>query len=233
MSHFSFCRHPFANVLTQCRVLVSILLVWIIFIYRRVSVNSDYARRSSNVKGFGFNDGLEPEYARSRASSLIDKRRLSFISSRRVSVEASLAPFGNELGSMQRTPSQYSHQRDTQFDEYMARRSSYNGKTDVENALGAEYFGTDRQSPSRAPEEEAMVSTGTVGSSRPAQTRSVSTTSSHALVAVPEEAQLGEEEGGDDQTALLGRHRPRSATDLGGVSRREIVDIVPQWQHRQ
>jgi hypothetical protein len=62
-------------MLTRNSIIVLALLIWTIIKYRRVSAHGDYSRRTSNVKGYGFNDGLEPEYARSRASSLIDKRR--------------------------------------------------------------------------------------------------------------------------------------------------------------
>lgn len=138
------------------------------------------------------------------------------------------------MGPLQRTPSYYSHQRDTQFDEYRARRGSYNGKADLEAAMGAEFFGSGRHDPSsRSPEEGIVVSSGTVGSNRPGQVtaRSLSTTSSHVLVAVPE-VHEGEEDAEDDQHALLGQKRRRSSTDLGGPTR-ESVDIVPKWQQQQ
>lgn len=77
-----------------------------------------------------------------------------------------------------------------------------------------------------------MVSTGTVGV-RPGQVteRSLSTTSSHVLVAVPE-VHEGDEEGDDDHRALLGQKRRRSSTDLGGPVR-QSVDIVPKWQQQR
>ncbi|KAK0384450.1 hypothetical protein NLU13_8536 [Sarocladium strictum] len=215
-------------------LLVFAMLIWVVTVYRRVAIHGDYVRRTSNVKGFGFNDGLEPEYARSRASSLIDKGRHSFVSSRRVSIEAASTPPVNEMGPLQRTASYYNHQRDTQFDEYMARRSSCNVNADFEAAPGAEFSGAGKQhSPSARPHGEYIVLvSGTVKSNRPGQERSVSTTSSHVLVAVPEEAHEADEEGEEDHRALLRHKRRRSSTDLGGPVR-QSVDVVPKWQQQQ
>ena len=155
------------------------------------------------------------------------------------------------MGPMQRTPSYYAHQRDTQFDEYMARRGSYNGAEmarrasyngkDVEAAMGNEFFGASKStsparkgSPPNQQEEDVVLDAGQVGS-RPLQVaqRTPSTTSDHVLVAVPEEAHEGEEDGEDDSRALLGgQKRRRKSTDLGGPTR-ESVDIVPKWQQQQ
>lgn len=222
-------------------IIVAGLQIWIIFVYRRVSVHDDYAGRS-NVKSYGFSDGLDVDGPRGSrrlsTSSFIDKqRRPSFSSLRRSSVDATAAP-PNEMGPLQRTPSYYTHQRDTQFDEYMARRGSYGGKADVEAALGTEYFGSNAGQSATSPggtaqDEDVVVSTGMVGSNKPGQmtSRSLSTTSDHVLVAVPE-AHEGDEGEEDDKRALLGQKRRRSSTDLGGPTR-ESLDVVPRWQQQQ
>jgi hypothetical protein len=128
------------------------------------------------------------------------------------------------MTSLQRAPSQYNHERDTQFEEYMARRGSYNGKADVEAAMGAEFGWSG--SGANSPEEEALVSSGTVAH-RPEQraSRSSSRVSEHILVSVPEE----EEEGTLDKAAserLLGQKRRRSAADLDGPRVPQNVDAI-------
>lgn len=112
------------------------------------------------------------------------------------------------LEGIQRTPSYYSHERDTQFDEYVARRGSYTGagnmKADVERAVGTEFGWVSPPTPGGSPKGDAVVM-GTVNS-RPrgaSMPRAPSWASDHVLVAVPEEDDEPDR-GQRDREALLG-----------------------------
>ncbi|QUC21153.1 uncharacterized protein UV8b_05396 [Ustilaginoidea virens] len=96
------------------------LAVHAVLTYRRLSQLDDYIRPVSNVRGYGFNDADGAHSYPSRVSlrNSIDKR-LSVGSHRLSFGSTSNEPIG--LQNLQRTPAYYSHERDTQFDEYVAR----------------------------------------------------------------------------------------------------------------
>ncbi|KAH7322880.1 hypothetical protein B0I35DRAFT_476783 [Stachybotrys elegans] len=111
------------------------LVIYALVIYRRLSAYDDYAH-PANIKGFGFNDDVDRETS---YQGKIDTIRASLEAARRSGVRASLevvrpavsrnssGSFSSserpQLQSIERNPS-YSHRRDTQFDEYMARQGS-------------------------------------------------------------------------------------------------------------
>ena len=111
------------------------------------------------------------------------------------------------LQDLGRTPSVYSHQRDTQFDEYMAARASKELKDNIDRAMAAEFGWT--ASPSSAHTDSDLfrrdstnsivMGSGTVASAvaRPRGDSVVRATSydSMGLAAVPEMAEEEEEEG--------------------------------------
>ncbi|POR35562.1 Uncharacterized protein TPAR_04269 [Tolypocladium paradoxum] len=199
------------------------LTIYAVLTYRRLSAYDDYAR-PVNVKGYGFNDGLDRDCSYSSRLSIrnsIDKR--ASIGSSRLSIgSASNEPV--HLQTMERTPSLYSHQRDTQFDDYVARRSSWNNKADLERA------GSREGSP------ETVVAAGAVQtrSRGPSIGRATSYTSDHVLVAVPEEEAEGLEGAvgphETDREALLGRSR-RNSED-GPAVLQEVDVTEPRW-HRE
>jgi hypothetical protein len=141
------------------------------------------------------------------------------------------------LGEIGRTSSYYSHQRDTEFDEYVAARQSLSLKTDIERAMGAEFGWV--ASPASTTEDLArrssVVNSGTVPSAKAqsavenmGRVPSSGSFGARALTAVPEMVEEdGYDEAGDggdegrksgggeeDREALLKGHE-RSTSDEG------------------
>ncbi|KAF4483500.1 hypothetical protein FAGAP_11745 [Fusarium agapanthi] len=188
--------------------------------YRRLSAYDDYTH-PVNVKPYGFNDDLEHDTSYARQST--DKRfssassRASIIS-KRESVE---------MGTIQRTPSVYSHKRDTQFDDYVARRGSA-----TKERIGSGDFSY------AGAQGETQDSGATLSPTRPrgaSSGRAASWTSDRGLVAVPEEEDdtgAGKESKAEkekkDREALLG-NTPRESID-GLVVPQEADLSEPRWQ---
>lgn len=162
----------------------------------------------------------------------MDKR--GSVGSHRLSI-GSIRSVSNEpvvLQTMQRTPSYYRHERDTQFDEYVARRSSLGARPDLERGTSGEYR---RDSPPGDSSPDSLVVTGAVQSrARGASiTRATSYTSDHVLVAVPEEEHepLDESARQNDKTSLLGGSRRNSDENLMQAPPVQEVDITePKWR---
>lgn len=218
---------PTRTPLSNCHSITAIALaIYVILTYRRLSSFDDYAH-PANVKAFGFNDGLERDISYSSRHGLrpsLDKRISS--ASNRLSIGS--AEQRVPLEGITRTPSYYSHQRDTQFDEFRARRESYGNtggsmKTDVDRAMDVG-FGWVSPPADGSPTREGTVTMGTVktrsrGASMP---RSPSWASDHVLVAVPEEDDDGDKKG-MDREALLG-DAPRDSIDVPPVA--QEVDLA-------
>ncbi|KAF4945514.1 hypothetical protein FGADI_11877 [Fusarium gaditjirri] len=191
--------------------------------YRRLSAYDDYTH-PVNVKPYGFNDDLERDTSYARQST--DKRfsstssRASIIS-KRESVE---------MGTVHRTPSVYSHKRDTQFDDYVARR----GSATKERISSGDFSYAGAQG-------EAQDFGATLTPTRPrgaSSGRAASWTSDRGLVAVPEEdddTTAGKESKTEkekkDREALLG-NTPRESID-GLVVPQEADLSEPRWQREQ
>ncbi|KAG8409792.1 hypothetical protein J3458_018874 [Metarhizium acridum] len=215
------------------------LAIYAILTYRRLSAFDDYVR-PVNVKGYGFNDGEDADFSYTSRLSIrrsVDKR--GPVGSHRPSI-GSLRSAKNEpvmLNDMQRAPSYYySHERDTQFDEYVARRGSLGARSDFERRTSSDYR---RDSPPGDVSPDSLVVTGTVPSrTRGASiTREVSYTSDHVLVAVPEEDHEapGEAARQSDRTTFLGgslRNSDESIMQLRPVL--QEVDVPePKWRREQ
>lgn len=133
-----------------------------VVVYRRMLMYDEYHTPHHNVKHFGFakpeetaydsqrgglNVGPEAMYdagverpGRSRGGSFTSIRRsLSF---NPTPPEPASPPTRPELSR----PSSYDHKRDTQFEDYVKRKSSTTLHEDVERALSAEFWGRDHQS---------------------------------------------------------------------------------------
>ncbi|KAK2609127.1 hypothetical protein QQS21_002354 [Conoideocrella luteorostrata] len=210
------------------------LAIYAIVTYRRLSQYDDYVR-PVNVKGYGFSDNDHRDFSYSSRLSIrnsMDKR--GSIGSHRLSIgSAHNEPVG--LQNLQRTPSYYSHERDTQFDEYVARRNSMNNnRPDLERATSGEYK---RDSLSGgSPPLDSLVVMGMV-QSRPrgsSISRAVSYTSDHVLVAVPEEETEAYDAGTKrhgDKTALLGNNRQNSGEHtMEAVPATEWDITDPRWR---
>lgn len=216
------------------------LAVYAVLAYRRLSSSVDY-HHQVNVKGYGFNDGLDQDFSYPSKTGIrptLEKRlssassRLSFSGRRNEQPQEDAQPLSN----IKRTPSYYNHERDTQFDDYIARRSSsVSTKHDVERAMGVEFGWS---TPPGEPDKDDDLSMGVVktrarGLSMP---RAPSMASDHVLVAVPEEedeAATKAEHEAKTREALLG-NSARSSDEMVGVQVPQEVDLAePRWQREQ
>ncbi|KAL7938859.1 hypothetical protein V8C35DRAFT_289403 [Trichoderma chlorosporum] len=188
-----------------------LLAIYAITAYRRLSKYDDYAH-PVNAKSYGFKDGLDGDTSYSSISSRtglrssMDKRgslgseRLSIGSiGRSISYPAVIPP-------VEQRPRRYSHERDTQFDEYMVRKTS-----------GGYKFDPASSSPPRDTSlGDSLTAIGAVHSrSRGSSvSQTMSYTSDHVLVSVPEEEgemiEAPKDHKRDDEIlVLLGRDSPR------------------------
>ncbi|KAF4982695.1 hypothetical protein FZEAL_1722 [Fusarium zealandicum] len=205
-------------------ILISLVLVFYsIRVYRRLSAYDDYSH-PVNVKPFGFHDDLErdtsypstvggPRQSTDKRFSSVSSR-LSFSSSKTDPVE---------LGKLERTPSVYSHKRDTQFDDFVARRGSVH-KTDrtLSGDFSRSASAADLQDSASTPTRPRGHSTG----------RATSWASERGLVAVPEEDDDenhgNQSKGKMDRQSLLG-DTPRESVD-GPLVPQEVDLAEPRWQ---
>lgn len=176
------------------------MATYAILAYRRLSAYDDYAH-PANVKGYGFSDN-----STSGKTSYLSARNRGSVGSGRLSVGSMNEPMN--LDTLQATP--YQHQRDTQFEDYMAKRNSFNEQVDLESgASGNRRYSSPPHTvspPSRSPkgmspqtlspqllspqgQPSDPIATGQVRALQrgPTIPRSTSWASDHVLVAVPEE----------------------------------------------
>ncbi|KAL6899030.1 hypothetical protein GGI43DRAFT_76940 [Trichoderma evansii] len=156
------------------------LAIYAILAYRRLSKYDEYSS-PVDAKSYIFNDGMDIDTSYSNASyssrheerGLVDKRES--VGSSRLSVGSVAAP--TILEPVEQRPRRYSHERDTQFDEYVSRRTSGGYKPN--------------SAPSSPPIivtlDDSLASLGTVHSRSRGSSVSQLTTSDHVLVSVPEE----------------------------------------------
>ncbi|KXJ89456.1 hypothetical protein Micbo1qcDRAFT_235263 [Microdochium bolleyi] len=246
---FSIIGLVFDSILLVSAV---ILCAYSIMTYRRISQYDDY-HLPYNVQSYGY-DNHETAYAPTQPYDPTDPaapsgraRSLSVLSagSRRLSIGARR----ESTSSVQMQPmpdttrrASYDHKRDTQFDDYRARRTSGAGfnKEEVDHALGTEFGWSDER------KRDSVVSAGSVnaahhinrprGNSNPSALQrhgsfeaTVETPAStavaafaqkpvpsraHSLVCVPEHPEE------DIGTASIGRHSSYTTrASYGGVSR--------------
>ena len=187
------------------RVVAVSLAIYAIIVYRRLSKYDDYAR-PVNVKPYGFNDELETDtpyssYS-SRTSMLKSTGKRSSLGSERLSVGSNKSASVVVQPAEQRARS-YSHERDTQFDEYVVRKTSVKYTPDSAGP----------KSPPLGPLGDSLTAIDIVGHSRSRGSSVSQTMSDHVLVSVPEEE--AETAGAEadhkrDREALLG-HLPYSS----------------------
>ncbi|OPB36692.1 hypothetical protein A0O28_0057720 [Trichoderma guizhouense] len=158
------------------------LAIYAIMAYRRLSKYDDYSH-PVNVKPYGFNDGLDGDTSYSSFSSRtglrtsMDKR--GSLGSERLSIGSLGRSLSNPtlIPPVEQRPRRYSHERDTQFDEYMVRKTSGGYKFDSSSP------------PSDTPLGDSLTAIGAIHSrSRGSSvSQTMSYTSDHVLVSVPEE----------------------------------------------
>ncbi|KAL7951408.1 hypothetical protein V8C42DRAFT_7274 [Trichoderma barbatum] len=161
-------------------VIAILLAIYAIMAYRRLSKYDDYSH-PVNVKPYGFSDGLDNDTPYSSVSSRtglrssMDKR--GSLGSDRLSVGSLSSP--SLIPPAEQRPRRYSHERDTQFDEYMVRKTSGGYKLDPSLS----------SPPADSPLGDSLTAIGAVHSrSRGSSiSQTLSYTSDHVLVAVPEE----------------------------------------------
>ncbi|KAI5863613.1 hypothetical protein GGS23DRAFT_506793 [Durotheca rogersii] len=161
-------------------------LFYSVVIYRRLLSYDDY-HIPGNIKPYGFASGDEPEDTTYRSSTFeppvpydptnpsttaaattttdntrprslsAASRRLSLNLNRNGVPQPSPSPQLRPQLSSERRAS-YNHERDTQFDEYVRRRSSLYTREDVEHAMGVEFGWQDEERAQR----DSVVSAGMV-----------------------------------------------------------------------
>ncbi|KAF4806989.1 hypothetical protein CGCSCA5_v013820 [Colletotrichum siamense] len=199
-------------------LLISVPGIYAIQTYRRLAKYDDY-HYPVNHKPYGFNDLEQNTTYNSRLS--IGGLSLGDRSLRRISTSSAKSGTSSPHGSipqpqpepkpLQRTPSQYNNERDTQFDRYM-----------VERAMNTE-FGWASSPPADNPlaRSDSFIGSGSVANTkvvtRESMGRAPSWGSSHVLVAVPE---MDEDDapGRGDRQALLGHRRNDSGDSVGPSS---------------
>lgn len=149
-----------------------------VVIYRRLLTYDDY-HIPGNIKPYGYASPEDPEETAYRSSSWLEppvaydptdpsatatRPRSLSAASRRISLAlssraASPQPTPPEQPVITERRASYSHERDTQFDDYVKRRTSAGqySKDDVERALGAEFGWEESRDP-----RDSVVSTGSV-----------------------------------------------------------------------
>ncbi|UKZ49812.1 hypothetical protein TrVGV298_004065 [Trichoderma virens] len=180
-SHYSLIGLGMDAVLMFVAIL---LAIYAILAYRRLSKYDDYAH-PVNVKPYGFNDGLDSDTAYSSFSSRTGLRNSTDKRGSLGSERLSIGSLGRDLSSptlappVEQRPRRYSHERDTQFEEYMVRKTSGGYKFDP----------TSSSPPSDSLLGDSLTAIGAVHSrSRGSSiSQTMSYTSDHVLVSVPEE----------------------------------------------
>ncbi|KAK5995609.1 hypothetical protein PT974_04023 [Cladobotryum mycophilum] len=187
------------------------MVIYTIRAYRRLSTYDDYSH-PVNVKGYGFNDNASLHRDNSYSSRL--GLRMSMDKGSRLSFGSVSEPAQPAEPHMSR---RYSHERDTQFDEYLNRRG-----------------------PPREPLGDSVVVVGSVTRSRGVSvSQNPSFLSDHVLVAVPEEegdvTEAADHRSTDSDT-LLEQEGTNSDEDAISISRvSQPADDFPgrpKWQKR-
>jgi hypothetical protein len=190
--------------------------------YRRVSAVDEYTYPAT-AKSYGFNGGDHEQntsYSSNRrlnTTADLDRRSSGSSHHSTHSLQPQSEPV--HLQDLNRTPSYYSHQRDTQFDEYMAERQSLSLKDNIDRVMAAEFgwAGSPTSTTEDIARRDSVVNSGMVHSAR-AGPDSLGRTLSHerarqltAVAEVIEDEEEGDIAGPDGETnsdrqALLAGH---------------------------
>lgn len=205
------------------------MATYAILAYRRLSAYDDYAH-PANVKGYGFSD-----YSTTGNTTYVSANNRNSVRSGRLSVGSMNEPVNVDVHDT--TP--YHHQRDTQFDDYMAKRNSFNASHETGFNGDAVYSPQAYSPPGGSPKglspqsrsPDPNVATGQVKALQrgPTIPRATSWASDHVLVAVPEEdAEM--EHPNPDLVSLLSP----DGTELSGFEGSRVAqeaDIPePKWK---
>ncbi|KAI1385404.1 uncharacterized protein F4822DRAFT_343369 [Hypoxylon trugodes] len=177
---YSDRQYSLTGIAMDCALMFFTIIptIYAVIIYRRLLSYDDY-HLPGNVKPYGYSTADEPEDTAYRSSwlqppvpydptnpSATATRPRSLSASRRISLT-----LNSRAASPQPTPppepvlerrASYDHKRDTQFDDYVRRRSSVLSKDDVDRVLGVEFGWEDNQN-----QRESVISAGMVSSAVP------------------------------------------------------------------
>lgn len=218
------------------------MLIFAIAEYRRLMSFNEYAY-PPNVKSFGFLD-------RSKSGRSMQKR--GSVTPARLSVGSINEPLN--LDFLAGTTSQYTHERDTQFEDYMAKRASISPRYEPfsdsrqpeatgsrsPDAMSPDTLSPNRLSPGQlSPPQNAKlfrnepkITTGAVNTLQrgPEVWRITSWASDHVLMSVPEEEHDVTEDA--DQVSLLTTDQKGSTDDDVSYELRVAQDVDmtnPRW----
>ncbi|KAI0377240.1 hypothetical protein F5Y04DRAFT_264942 [Hypomontagnella monticulosa] len=172
-------QYSLAGLIMDCTLMFFTLIpvFYSVVIYRRLLNYDDY-HIPGNVKPYGYASAEDPEETAYRSSWLeapapYDPTDPSAVATRPRSLSAASRRISLSLGGRSRGTSpqpsppavdpvlerraSYDHKRDTQFDEYVRRRSSVYTKDDVDRALGIEFGWEDGRD-----QRDSVVSAGSV-----------------------------------------------------------------------
>ncbi|KAI8960338.1 hypothetical protein F5Y11DRAFT_269939 [Daldinia sp. FL1419] len=170
-------RYSLIGLVLDCILLFFTIIptIYSVIIYRRLSGYDDY-HIPGNVKPYGYASAEEPEETAYRSSWLeppvpydptnpsvaVTRPRSLSAASRHISLALSSHPPSPQPSPpvappMMERRASYDHKRDTQFDDYLRRRSSSHTKADVERALGVEFGWEDTPH-----QRDSVVSAGAV-----------------------------------------------------------------------
>lgn len=172
-------QYSLIGLIMDCALMFFTLIptFYSVIIYRRLLSYDDY-HIPGNVKPYGYVNAEEPEETAYRSSWLeapvpYDPTNPSATATRPRSLSATSRRISLSLGGRSRGTSpqpsppavdpamerrtSYDHKRDTQFDDYVRRRSSVYTKDDVDRALGIEFGWEDGRD-----QRDSVVSSGSV-----------------------------------------------------------------------
>ncbi|XWW92349.1 hypothetical protein V2A60_000272 [Cordyceps javanica] len=207
--------------------------------YRRLSAYDDYAH-PANVKGFGFNDCSTS----SNTSYLPASKRNSVKSGRFSMSSVNEAVNLDELDNNNNNNTPYHHQRDTLFDEYMAKRNSFNAPRETISGAGGDVVrspsgcsppggGSPKALSPQSLSPSPPLATGHVKALKrgPMVPRATSWASDHVLVAVPEEeAEMEMDRANADEVSLLSPDGNEAPGHDGPRVAQETDIPEPSWR---
>ncbi|KAI1101622.1 hypothetical protein F4804DRAFT_335106 [Jackrogersella minutella] len=231
---FSEKEYSFIGLIMDCALMFFTIIpvFYSIVIYRRLLSYDDY-HIPGNVKPYGYTSNDEQEDTAYRSSWLeppvaYDPTNPSAPAGRHRSLSATSRlslGFGSRAASPQPSPpipdpkqrrESYSHKRDTQFDDYVLRRSSGYTKVDVERALNVEFGWEDTND-----QRDSLISSGSVPVSQ-ARPRGDSLSTQQASM----EASIGRS--GSGSTTATTTNSTATLETPNGMVRAHSLNSVPE-----
>ncbi len=204
------------------------MATYAVLAYRRLSAYDDYAH-PANVKGYGYND-----FSTSSNTAYPSANHRHSVKSSRLSIGSINEP-PVSMDVLDTTP--YHHQRDTQFDEYMAKRHSFKAPREgIPGGGGSGVRSPQAYSPPRGRGSPKRLSPPQ-SRSPPGPTtgpvvvpRATSWASDLVLITVPEEVETEHDRPAADEVSLMSRDGSE-IPGLDGPRVAQETDIPePKWK---